>query len=185
MSGHNATKEIYRNALLALSKSQPLSKITVKNILDSTGTAKQTFYNHFADKYDLINYVMVDFLEGIEKTYAMHTFSGIMSTLKYCREHQRFFTAIAGNYCQNNFRDYFWNWCVNYYVSAIKRNFGNGSLSDEVRMSIRFYCHGAVGIHIDWMLDGMKDPDELIAGAIVKSRPLILHQYFPIERSIQ
>ena len=61
MSTKIATKIMYKNALLELSKKQPLCKITVKTIIDYTESAKQTFYNHFDDKFDLINYCTVRF----------------------------------------------------------------------------------------------------------------------------
>lgn len=62
MSISMAAKNIYKDTHLKLSKRQPLNKITVKTIIDHTNTAKQTFYNHFKDKYDLINYVLFDFV---------------------------------------------------------------------------------------------------------------------------
>ena len=35
-------------------KQMPVDKITVKNIVEGCGVARQTFYRNFLDKYDLI-----------------------------------------------------------------------------------------------------------------------------------
>ena len=33
----------------------PIERITVRQIVELSGTTRQTFYRHFQDKYDLIN----------------------------------------------------------------------------------------------------------------------------------
>ena len=47
-------KNIIANSLLSLNESQSLDSITIKQILEDTGISRQTFYNHFVDKNDLI-----------------------------------------------------------------------------------------------------------------------------------
>ena len=44
----NAMKECMRTA--------PVEKITVKEIVETCGLTRQTFYRNFQDKYDLINW---------------------------------------------------------------------------------------------------------------------------------
>ena len=58
-------KETFANALLELSAQKPLEKITVKEIVNQAGAGRQTFYNHFSDKYDLINWFYDYSLEEI------------------------------------------------------------------------------------------------------------------------
>ena len=50
-------KEILANGLLDLCHKKDLSQITVKDLLEATGVSRQTFYNHFLDKNDLIQYI--------------------------------------------------------------------------------------------------------------------------------
>lgn len=50
-------KQTLADSLIELSYSKPISKITVQNIVDNCNTVRQTFYNHFSDKYDLINWI--------------------------------------------------------------------------------------------------------------------------------
>ena len=51
------TKTIFEESLLALNETKDLDKITISDILKKAGFSRQTFYNHFADKYELIQYV--------------------------------------------------------------------------------------------------------------------------------
>ena len=51
-----ATEKII-DALLLLCRKKSLEDISVKQIVEAAGVSKQTFYNHFSDKYDLIHAV--------------------------------------------------------------------------------------------------------------------------------
>ena len=45
----------------------PMEKITIKDITDKAGVIRPTFYNHFADKYALLEYIVWhDLLEPIK-----------------------------------------------------------------------------------------------------------------------
>ena len=45
------------DSFMKLCVSNPIHQITVEAIVLDCGISKQTFYNHFKDKYDLMNYV--------------------------------------------------------------------------------------------------------------------------------
>ena len=47
---------LFAKAIKSLIKKQPLDKITVTDIVSTAGKTRQTFYRHFQDKYDLVNW---------------------------------------------------------------------------------------------------------------------------------
>ena len=47
------TKDKFVRSLYELAKSNPIDKITVKQISENCGLTSQTFYNHFPDKFEL------------------------------------------------------------------------------------------------------------------------------------
>ena len=51
------TKKALAQALKELLSKKELSKITIKNITDYCGVNRQTFYYHFKDVYDLIEWI--------------------------------------------------------------------------------------------------------------------------------
>ena len=53
-------KEILADGLLELNKNQKLESIRIKQLLDFTHISKQSFYNHFLDKNDLIVYIYLN-----------------------------------------------------------------------------------------------------------------------------
>lgn len=47
------TKDKFVRSLYELAKTNPIDKITVKQISENCGLTSQTFYNHFPDKFEL------------------------------------------------------------------------------------------------------------------------------------
>ena len=52
--GKNAIDLVLAESLIELSAKKPIDKITIKEITDKAGVIRPTFYNHFQDKYELI-----------------------------------------------------------------------------------------------------------------------------------
>ena len=50
-------KKILVNGMLELCQTINLETLTIQQLLDHTGVSRQTFYNHFLDKNDLIHYI--------------------------------------------------------------------------------------------------------------------------------
>ncbi len=51
------TKQALANSLRHLLEKKPLSKITIKDIVEDCGVNRQTFYYHFQDVYDLVDWI--------------------------------------------------------------------------------------------------------------------------------
>ena len=45
--------ELLTESFKELAKSQPIEKITIREITEKAGVIRPTFYNHFQDKYGL------------------------------------------------------------------------------------------------------------------------------------
>ena len=60
------TKYLLAEALKICMKKAPLEKITVKDITDTCGISRQTYYRHFQDKQDLVNWYFEKILNATE-----------------------------------------------------------------------------------------------------------------------
>ncbi len=49
---------VLAESLIELSTSKPIEKITIKEITDKAGVIRPTFYNHFQDKYELLEWII-------------------------------------------------------------------------------------------------------------------------------
>ena len=66
MANSNITKKALAQSLKELGATKNLDKITVADITDHCGVNRQTFYYHFNDKYDLINWIFyTEFVSNI------------------------------------------------------------------------------------------------------------------------
>lgn len=65
--GRNAVDILLAESLKELTESRPIEKITIKEITDKAGVIRPTFYNHFQDKYELLEWIiMTELLEPIK-----------------------------------------------------------------------------------------------------------------------
>ena len=55
----NAVDASLAESLKQLAQNRPLEKITIKEITDKAGVIRPTFYNHFQDKYELIEWIIM------------------------------------------------------------------------------------------------------------------------------
>ena len=51
-------KDLLSEGLYILMQQKPFEKITIKQICDKTGVIRGTFYNHFMDKYEALEYLI-------------------------------------------------------------------------------------------------------------------------------
>ncbi len=66
MLSRNGTEIMLAESFKELVLRQPIEKITIKEITERAGVIRPTFYNHFQDKYELLEWIILtDLLEPI------------------------------------------------------------------------------------------------------------------------
>ena len=55
---NNTTDRLLADSFKELVQIKPVEKITIKEITDKAGVIRPTFYNHFQDKYELIEWII-------------------------------------------------------------------------------------------------------------------------------
>lgn len=55
---NNTTDQALADSLKALVLQKPVEKITIREITDKAGVIRPTFYNHFQDKYELLEWII-------------------------------------------------------------------------------------------------------------------------------
>ena len=57
---HNRTNvdRLLAESFKELAAGAPIDKITIKEITDKAGVIRPTFYNHFQDKYELLEWII-------------------------------------------------------------------------------------------------------------------------------
>lgn len=108
MADSNITKKALASALKELMTEQPFSKISVSDICERCGMNRKSFYYHFKDKYDLVNWIFdtecSHFILEYREENIWKVFGLMCHYLYENREFYRHALRIEG---QNSFIDHF------------------------------------------------------------------------------
>lgn len=154
----NHTKSIIIDAFWQLLEQKPFSKITVKDIVDLCQLNRNTFYYHFHDIPELLEFIVKRDADSIIQTH--HDFNSPMDCLtrllESCAGRRK---AILHIY-RSVHREAFLNeldriayYVVTQYINTVTANL---TLPPEDReLFIRFYKCTITGIFLDWLNAGM------------------------------
>ena len=147
---------LFAKAIKSLIKTQPLDKITVTDIVFQAGKTRQTFYRHFQDKYDLVNWY---FEKLVLKSFEEMRQGGSLQealNLKFAfieQEHAFFKEAFKSN-DYNNLIHYDFCCIYDFYKKFIYKKTGK-DLSKDIDFLLNMYCRGSVDMTVDWVLNDM------------------------------
>lgn len=96
-------KDLLSEGLYILMQQKPFEKITIKQICDKTGVIRGTFYNHFMDKYEALEYLIHRmFYKGMEHELNPQIIKHIFQTVS---DNHGFFKSCYRITGQNGFED--------------------------------------------------------------------------------
>ena len=102
------TKTAVAEAMKALMKEKPFAKISVGDICERCGMNRKSFYYHFKDKYDLVNWIFqTEFLEMMRVQNYTSGWQLLSDICAYFYSEREFYTNALQVEGQNAFRDYF------------------------------------------------------------------------------
>ncbi len=83
------TKKAIVEATLRLAQSRPISKITVRDIVEECGITRNTFYYHFHDIYEVLEDVIDSKFDALEGSWGTDYDSSTKELLDFCAEHKK------------------------------------------------------------------------------------------------
>lgn len=170
-------KETLANSLIEISYTKPIHKITIQNIVDNCHTGRQTFYNHFSDKFELINWIYKEKAEKVLGIFVdnQNWYECMRLTYMIFLENKQFFTKILD---LSDFVEFFYTHTRNYYINSIVDRFGKDEISESLIYSIEYNSYGQVQMCLKWIKEGMKESPENMATNNIANIPLNLKKYF-------
>lgn len=169
---------LFAKAIKTLIKKQPLDKITVTDIVSTAGKTRQTFYRHFQDKYDLVNWYFEKLvLKSFEEMNQGGTLQEALS-LKFAfieQEHAFFKEAFKSN-DYNNLIHYDFCCIYDFYKEYIRKNTGK-TIPSDIDFLLKMYCRGSVDMTVEWVLNDMPILKEEIVNYLIDAIPDKLKEY--------
>lgn len=159
----NRTKEMLAESLMKLLARRTLDKITIQDIVDDCGYNRQTFYYHFHDIYDLIDWIFAaQTQELIEKCRACGSLDvGAEAVIAYMRENRRLILNILRSVNGEKLLDNLYRSAQSIVLSALENHPGVQELSTEYRELVaEAFKYALAGLLIDWMRAGI--PEDLV-----------------------
>ena len=153
------TKEIIIQALLELLNERPLFRITVKDIVERCKVNRNTFYYHFRDIPDVVEYVMKRELDrifgtSVEMDSLLEGFSVIVDLLG---ENKKAMLNIYRSVERETFARYLGEICSYTIDQYAERVTETEDIPEEtVRLLKHFNKCIFVGVFLDWLEHGME-----------------------------
>lgn len=130
-------KDMLAQGLYELMKSMPYDKITIKQISSKTGVIRGTFYNHFYDKYEALEYLTyIIMLEYNLSEKNIKDYSNLMQNiLNNIEKEKEFFKHCFQIEGQNGFESILFNVfyrLLSDYLDSNNVNFENEKINKDI-----------------------------------------------------
>ena len=155
-----ATKQMLALALTNLLNTTTLDNITVKDIVEQAGVSRQTFYYHFGDVYQLLDWTFQNVMKQLCDDPTESWRDRILTAVEYLRANR----MLAMNVYHSLGVDYLGRSLekairplIAEELRMIARQFPVTEEDEE--FAISFFTYGVMGTLIKWLNDGM--PEQL------------------------
>ncbi|MDO4478909.1 MAG: TetR/AcrR family transcriptional regulator C-terminal domain-containing protein [Lachnospiraceae bacterium] len=164
-SRQDLTKELLAGCFKELMLSRPFEKITIKNITDKAGLIRPTYYKHFQDKYEVLEWIFINEIGDeaellIENDQFMDALLLILRRFEKDAVFYRKAFKIPG---PNGFRDVL----EQYLTRIFERELEQAADPDLFQgyatkaRTARYLMHGLISLLEDWLFDpNACSPDE-------------------------
>ena len=162
MPDSNLTKSALSAAMKELMAKHPMEKIKIGDIVGLCNMNRQSFYYHFRDKYDLVNWIYyTEFVEKIQNSLEDLGWELIEKMCEFFYENRAFYSNALRVKGQNSFSEYFDEVMHPLIHSQIKDTF-----KDEPNQEFcAIFFADAIRVSITkWLLRGAKISPHEFAG---------------------
>lgn len=165
MSDSVITKKAIAKGLKELTLEKSFNKISIRDITEKCGLNRQTFYYHFQDKYELVNWI-----------YYQEAFAPLMDGVTFENWHLKveellILMKTEAVFYQNTIRsdescieEYLFKITVALFKEAIETLDKKQVVKPEDEQFIsEFFAYGVCGTIISWVKSGMKESPQTVA----------------------
>ena len=166
MANSDLTKTAIAESLRELMGEMPLSAVTVREITKRCGINRNTFYYHFRDKYDVINWVFHREVEEVLLPDAQPRDWGenLIRIGRCLMAHKMFYRGALKEVGQNSFTLCLLEYCQGLVAKLLRQADTVGAIPEgDIRFVSQFYALALIGSVAKWARDGMNsDPERFV-----------------------
>ena len=154
----NVTKRALEQSLKNLLLKKPLTKITIGDITEDCGINRMTFYYHFKDIYDLVEWACLeDARRALDEKKTYDTWQqGLLQIFEAVQENKPFILNVYR--CVQPLVDQL-------LLDVIDEEASGMTLRDEDKQFIaKVYAYIFIGVMLDWIKNDMREnPQEIVS----------------------
>ncbi len=160
------TKRALEQSLKNLLLKKPLTKITVGDITEDCGINRMTFYYHFKDIYDLVEWsCLEDAKRALDEKKTYDTWQqGFLQIFKAVQENKPFILNVYRCVHREQVEKYLQPLVDQLLLNVINEEAAGITVRDEDKQFIaQVYSYMFIGLMLDWIKDDMReDPQQIV-----------------------
>lgn len=156
----NFTRKAIKETFLNLLEERPLSNITVKDIVETCGINRNSFYYHFHDLPALIEEIIMEESDAVIQKYSsVNTIVECFDAItEFASCHRNAIMHIYRSVSRDVFERYLMKTSSYFVRSYINTALAEENISDkDKRLIVDYYKCVCFGLIIDWLENGMKE----------------------------
>lgn len=160
------TKRALEQSLKNLLLKKPLNKITVADIADDCGINRMTFYYHFKDIYDLVEWsCLEDAKRALDEKKTYDTWQqGLLQIFEAVQENKPFIMNVYRCVHAEQVEKYLQPLVDGLLIGVLDEESCGMTIRDEDKQFIaQVYSYIFIGLMLDWIKDNMReDPRQIV-----------------------
>ena len=172
------TKRALEQSLKNLLLKKPLTKITVGDIADDCGINRMTFYYHFKDIYDLVEWsCLEDAKRALDENKTYETWQqGLLQIFEAVQANKPFILNVYRCVHREQVEKYLQPLVDRLLLDVVDEEAGEMTVRAEDRHFIaQVYSYIFIGLMLDWIKDDMRDVLRVCRGDFSHFRIQHLH----------
>jgi probable dihydroxyacetone kinase regulator len=169
MSKSLVTKNALANSLKSLMQEHLISKITVKMVTDTCGVSRHTFYTHFHDVYELLEWIFEnEVIDELDECCNLSSWkNGVILVLQYTLDNK----SICTNTCKSLGRELLEVFLQRKFQEVLKGVIQDITkdlnVDEQIKSEVAtFFAYAITGEFLRWINCGLKEKKEDIADRI-------------------
>lgn len=156
----NATKYALEASLKKFLLKKPVDKITISDLTNDCGISRMSFYYHFKDIYDLVEWACFeDASQALQGKKTHDTWQdGLMQIFEAVMENKPFILNVYHALSRDQIESYLFHLTYNLIEGVVEEKSTGMNVTKEQKQFVAdFYKYSFVGLMLDWIKQGMKE----------------------------
>ena len=165
------TKRALEASLKHLLLQKPLNKITINDIAEDCGINRMTFYYHFKDIYDLVEWACLeDAKRALDEKKTYDTWQqGLLQIFEAVQENKPFILNVYRCVHREQVEKYLQPLVDQLMLDVIQEESASMMIREEDKQFIaKIYAYIFIGVMLDWIKDDMREAPQEIVARLVK-----------------